>query len=96
MPIQFESKTHASVLMLNETAETFLGIMGHNAQSPGAIRAVDIPSALEKLKVQSYADNEQQTEDADERVSQRNRALPLINLLEHAVLNDEIVSWKNA
>ena len=103
MPIKFRSKTYASVLMLDETAKRFLEIMNLKVSPPGALRSEDIAPALEKLKshiaVLDEGDSLVKTDalpTKEEPVSLRNRALPLIGLLQHAINNDEIVTWNAA
>ncbi len=100
MPINFQSEKHATVLMLDESAETLLGMMGLPFSPPGALRPEDIAPALEKLQLELNSSSTYVPDrnivgatDDDNSVSIRHRALPLIDLLEHAAKAGEIVYW---
>ncbi len=74
--------------------------MGHSGVIPGAIRADDLPKALARLKasVQTEmalddAEQSQLTEDGENYVSIDKRAMPLIELLEAAIKQNEDVMW---
>jgi hypothetical protein len=80
--------------------------MGHSGAVPSAIGPEDIPAALEKLKravetdeatrAETDAQDSQHGEDDDEKerpVSLKNRAFPLIQMLEAASRSNVPVMW---
>lgn len=101
MPVNFETRTYATITMLNDVAETMLKMMGQSGHVPGAINAEDVPAALARLK-QASADADAPAEtarnsagdDEEKPVSTRHRALPLIDLLEAAARESDSVVWK--
>jgi len=83
--------------MFGDVAIAMLKMMGHSGTVPSAIRAEDVPAALNRLKaaveagkaLPPHADN-----DADEPVvSTAHRALPLIELLAAAAKDGCDVMW---
>ena len=98
MLVQFDSQV-GRFSTFGDVAVTLLKMMGHSGTVPGAILAKDIPPALERLKAAVAAAPEAvraQGEDADEKeppVSLRQRAFPLIELLERAAQTGSDVLW---
>jgi len=106
MLVTFKSDTYSNITMFGNVALTFLKIMGHSGTVPGAIRAEDVPAALQKLSKaiedepaasplnspQSSTDDE--GDDNEPVVSLRHRALPLIELLQSAVESESNVMWE--
>jgi hypothetical protein len=72
-------------------------MMGQSGSVPGAILARDIPAAVQRLRqaLGQLGDEEAQNASSkdEERVSLRNRAFPLIELLERAARTDADVIW---
>ena len=95
MAITFQSKSHASVTMLDDVALKFLKAMGHSGTVPSAIRPDDIPGAIEKLRTLVESDTTTPPSDSDE-ISLRLRAGPLLDLLESALQNQDLVMWDKA
>lgn len=91
--------------MFGDVAVTLLKMMGHSGTVPGAILAQDVPPALERLKATVAAAPELGPEqgssagdpgDKEPVVSIRQRAFPLIELLERAAQKRCDVLWDRA
>ena len=105
MLITFTTKASADITMFGEVGKELLKLMGQTGVVPGALLAADIPPALERLKAAVGAvgarpsgnpprsADEQDDERAPPFVSLRQRAIPLIGLLEAAVARDAAVMW---
>ena len=103
MLITFETKAYANITMFGDVAKKLIKFMGHSGTVPGAIKAEDLPAALEKLRaaveleMQENQQNNQakakQDEDAEAHISVDKRAKPLIELLEAAIARNEVVMW---
>lgn len=99
MLITFKSKAHANILMFGEVGKKMLEWMGFGTRIPGAIDAGDVPAALSNLKkaLQKIPQKVEPAGDAEEdqpSVSLHTRALPLIQLLEASVAEQEYVRWE--
>jgi hypothetical protein len=98
MLVTFTTEAYADITMFGDVGLAMLKMMGHSATVPGAIRAEDVPVALERLTAAvgaMPATAPTSAKDADEpNVSLRNRALPLIELLKAAAKAEAFVSWK--
>ncbi|MES2562107.1 MAG: DUF1840 domain-containing protein [Pseudomonadota bacterium] len=101
--IRFNSKA-GSITLFGEAAVTLLRMMGQSGSIPGAILAPDIPAALARLRGALAAgnvapprqpDNEADDRDAEPPVGMRQRAFPLIELLERAAQQNADVIWEN-
>ena len=86
--------------MFGDVAETLLKMMGQTGVLPGAILAKDVPAALERLKraaavanVPSDAGSEPDR-DEEPKVSLKQRAYPLVELLERCVKMNCDVIWE--
>lgn len=97
MLVKFDSEA-GQILMFGDVAAALLKLMGQSGVVPGAIVARDIPPALEKLKkgidAQAHhprARRDDETEEPD--VSLRQRAVPLIELLDRAAKQGKNVMW---
>lgn len=97
MLIKFNSDVGA-ITMFGDVAAALLKMMGQSGAIPGAILAPDIPAALDRLKgaVEQQAQHpraraEDETEEPN--VSLRQRAFPLIDLLERAAKRGADVIW---
>ena len=100
MLVKFDSEA-GSFVMNSDIAVQLLKAMGHSGTVPSAILAGDIPAALAQLKAavkaspkvatQSEGDGVEQKEG---KVSLRQRAFPLIDLLTRAAEKGAEVMWK--
>jgi hypothetical protein len=97
MLVKFDSEA-GQILMFGDVAVALLKMMGQSGVVPGAIVAPDIPSALEKLRqgVEAQAHHprarrDDETEEPD--VTLRQRAVPLIELLDRAAKQGKNVLW---
>ena len=102
MLITFQTDSYANITMFGDIALKLLKYMGHSGTVPGAIKAEDIPIALDKLKqavsaeIKSAGDKpdaELDEDEAENYVSIDKRAKPLIELLEAAAAQNEDVMW---
>ena len=97
MLVTFSCKFHENITLFGSVAKTLLNLMGHSGTVPGAILAEDVPDALRRLRegiAQSNKSNKESPEDQEEsEVSLKNRAVPLIGLLQDAVKHHCNVMW---
>jgi len=98
MLVRFDSKS-GTITMFGEVAVGLLRMMGQSGALPGAVLAQDIPAAVERLRqalerVPAPAASKDRNEDAEPKVGLRQRAFPLIELLERAARNDNDVIWE--
>ena len=101
MLVRFDSDA-GGFTMFGDVAVKLLQMMGHSGTVPSAILARDIPAALARLKtaVESAAEPppapEQDTNrpDSEPKVSLRQRAYPLIELLARAEKRGCDVMWR--
>jgi Domain of unknown function (DUF1840) len=100
MLVQFDSDV-GGLTMLGDTAVQLLRLMGHSGTVPSAILSTEIPAAVEKLEralAQSEPTAPSEGGDDDEherepRVSLRQRAYPLIQLLKAAAKQGCNLTW---
>jgi hypothetical protein len=94
--VRFDSKA-GTLTTFGDVAVKLLRMMGQSGSVPGAILARDIPAAVQRLRqaLGQLGDEEAQNASSkdEERVSLRNRAFPLIELLERAARTDADVIW---
>jgi len=100
MLVRFDSEV-GSVTMFGDVAVTVLKMMGHSGTVPSALLAADIPPALQKLKsgLAMTSDSndipaENKEDDKQPAVSLRQRAFPLVELLERAAARGVDITWK--
>lgn len=103
MLVTFTTEAYADITMFGDVAVSLLKMMGHSGSIPGAIRAEDIPAALDKLNAalaeasmreqQSPGPKEQEDDEDEPKVSINTRALPLIDLLAAAAKAGKNVMW---
>lgn len=99
MLVTFESSAYARITMFGEVAVKLLNLMGHSGTVPSAIEPEDIPEALRRLRKgvaaaeAAEAKLENREDDEEEAVSLKNRALPLIELLEASEKEQVPVMW---
>jgi hypothetical protein len=109
MLVTFSTKSAADITMFGHVAEALLRLMGQSGSVPGAILAADIAPALERLKgavaeagaqpgpaAPEARSDEAHDAEAPPPVSLRQRAYPLIGLLEAAARNGNDVTWAPA
>jgi len=100
MLVRFDSEV-GSVTMFGDIAITVLKMMGHSGTVPSALLAADIPAALQQLKsgLAMTADDSQvsagnKQDDKQPPVSLRQRAFPLVELLERAAARGVDITWR--
>lgn len=107
MLVTFSTKTAADITLFGEVATALLKLMGQTGVVPGALLAADVPAALQRLKDgiavagTAPAGNpppfpDEDAERAPPPVTLRQRAFPLIGLLEAAVRGKSDVLWGEA
>ena len=87
--------------MFGDIAIKLIKSMGHSGSVPGAIKADDLPKALEQLQTSVRAemvidqdcDQDQVSDENENYVSIDKRAKPLIELLEAAIEQNADVMW---
>jgi hypothetical protein len=100
MLVKFDSKA-GGLTMFGDVAVQLLKLMGHSGTVPSAILAADIPAAVERLKraldqgatVPVGPADEEDRREGRTPVSLRQRAYPLIELLQRAARNNADVMW---
>jgi Domain of unknown function (DUF1840) len=100
MLVQFDSDV-GGLTVLGDTAVQLLQLMGHSGTVPSAILSKDIPAAVEKLEralARSSADapsggGDQGDHESEPRISLRQRAFPLIQLLKAAAKQGCDLTW---
>jgi hypothetical protein len=100
MLVKFDSKVGA-LTMFGDVAVQLLKLMGHSGTVPSAILAPDIPAALERLtraldqgaSLPPGPNDEEDRREGRTPVALRQRAYPLIELLERAAKNNADVMW---
>jgi hypothetical protein len=97
MLVKFDSEA-GQILMFGDVAVALLKMMGQSGVVPGAIVAPDIPSALEKLKqgveAQAHHPRARRDDEIEEPdVTLRQRAVPLIELLDRSAKQAKNVMW---
>jgi hypothetical protein len=102
MLVRFDSKV-GTFTMFGDVAVELLRMMGHSGTIPSALLAADIPAALARLKpaVARAPEPPAPPPEPDGRpapppVSVRQRAFPLIDLLERAAKANADVLWDKA
>jgi hypothetical protein len=100
MLVRFESEA-GSVTMFGDIAVKLLKMMGHSGTVPSALLAADIPAALERLKSalattpdDSPVPTDHDQNDKQPHVSLRQRAYPLMELMERAAASGVDIVWK--
>lgn len=98
MLVRFDSKS-GTITMFSEVAVSLLRMMGQSGAVPGAVLAQDIPAAVQRLRhaldhEPKAATPKARSDDAEPNVGLRQRAFPLIELLERAAKNDNAVLWE--
>ena len=100
MLVKFRSKNSAEFVLFGDVALQLIKLMGHGGTLPGAIAAEDVPAALTKLQHALAATPPapsvsavEETDGGEQRVSLQSRAVPLLEMLSHAVAAKSYVMW---
>ncbi|TNF88040.1 MAG: DUF1840 domain-containing protein [Gammaproteobacteria bacterium] len=99
MLITFKTEAYANITMFGDIGTKMLDMMAFGKAVPGAINAEDVPRALENLQA-ALAKLPEQVEPAGDAgddqpaVSLHTRALPLIELLQAAIVDETYVRWE--
>jgi len=99
MLITFKTKSYANIMMFGEVGLKMLEMMDYGVKVPGAIIAEDVPQALSNLqnRLETLVEVVEPAGEANEgepAVSLHTRAVPLIELLQSAVADENIVRWE--
>ena len=98
MLVKFKSDA-GDIVMFGDVAEKLLKMMGQSGALPGALVAQDVPAALERLKRASSmepgpAAGQEPADGGEPKVSLRQRAFPLVELLGRCVERRCDVIWE--
>ena len=99
MLITFKTKSYANIMMFGDVAQKLLKMMDYGVSVPGGIIAQDLPQALNNLQreLESIVDVVEPAGDAEQdqpAVSLHTRAMPLIELLQSAIADQNNVRWE--
>lgn len=108
MTIKFKSQATGDLIMLNASAKALLKALGKSADGPGILVSEDMPAALQVLRAlpepvkpepQTAAEGDEsppQIEPSfqDEPVTLRQRAWPLIQMIERALAEGKPITWE--
>ena len=99
MLITFKTKSYANIIMFGDVGTKMLEMMGFGVSVPGAIIAEDVAQALSNLRrgLESVMEIVEPAGDAGDdqpAVSLHTRALPLIELLQSAIDDENHVRWE--
>ena len=99
MLITFKTKSYANIIMFGDVAKKLLEMMDYGTSVPGAIMSEDVPQALRNLRhgLESVMEVVEPAGDADDdqpAVSLNTRAVPLIELLQSAIDDENHVRWE--
>lgn len=95
MLVTFHTDAYEDITYFADVAKRLLSLMGHSGTIPGAIKAENLPDALEQLQSGLGKENSI-TEKDDEKegeISLTKRAVPLISLLQAAIKKNKNVLW---
>jgi hypothetical protein len=108
MLVRFSTR-HGQLTMFGDAATALLKLLGHSATIPGAILAADLPAALASLRsgldrhgdtpVPEPGAETAPTRDEDTRpppITLRTRAVPLIDLIETAIVRGADLMWERS
>jgi hypothetical protein len=95
--LTFKTKAYADITFVGQAAEAMLKMLDYGVAVPGAIRAEDVPQALDNLQTALSKLEPPEADPDDDRepvIDLQRRAYPLIELLEAAIADDEFVRWE--
>lgn len=106
MSLKLRCAATGDLLLLSATADQLLGLLGKSPAQPGIIEPADMPAALQVLhnlptpgKDKAEAEGQEPEQDEaptsfqDESVSLRQRAWPLIQMIERAQAAGKPIVW---
>ena len=98
MLITFKTKSYANIIMFGDVGTKMLEMMSFGVSVPGAIIAEDVAQALSNLRrglesVSEIVEPEGDAGDDQPAVSLNTRALPLMELLQSAIEDENHVHW---
>ena len=98
MLVTFKTKSYANITLFGDVAKNILEMMDFGVSVPGAIVAKDVATALDNLRsglnsIPEAAPTPVSPEDDQPAISLHIRAIPLIQLLESAVQDNNDVMW---
>lgn len=102
MAIKFKSQATGDLVMVQATAEAVLALLGKSPNQPGIIEPADMAQALVTLKGASddvpkvCSENDDDRDEpgfADEAVSVRKHAYPLVLMIERALAAGKPIVW---
>lgn len=100
MLVTFTTKAHADITMFGDIATRLLKMMGHSGTVPGALKADDIPAALQRLEAGIAAAAPEPAPAPDAITGEQEvpvgiglRAWPLMELLRAAASEGRDVQW---
>ena len=99
MLVTFKTKSYANIVMFGDVGLTMLEMMGFGTSMPGAIVPEDVSHALNNLQsgLESVTQSTEPVDASSEEqpaVSLQTRALPLIELLQSAIDEQNHVRWE--
>ncbi len=99
MLVTFKSKSYANITMLGNIGMDMLEMMKFGTNVPGGIVATDLPEALDNLQlglqaVPKEVTPENNSDDDQPAVNLHTRALPLIELLQATIADENDIRWE--
>ncbi len=99
MLITFKTKSYANIVMFGDVGIKLLEMMDYGTSIPGALIPEDVPLALDNLRqglasVIEVVEPAGDAEDDQPAVSLHTRAVPLIELLQSAIDDENHVRWE--
>ena len=99
MLITFKTKSYANIIMFGDVGTKMLEMMGFGVSVPGAIIAEDVAQALSNLlrgleSVMEIVEPVGDDGDDQPAISLHTRALPLIELLQSAIDDENHLRWE--
>ncbi|MCP4877966.1 MAG: DUF1840 domain-containing protein [Gammaproteobacteria bacterium] len=99
MLITFKTSAYANITMLGDVGQQMLEMMSFGTSVPGAIDADDVPRALQNLqqtldKMPQHVEPAGDAEEDQPAVSLHTRAIPLVQLLQAAVVQENYIRWE--
>ena len=99
MLVTFKTKSYANITMLGEVGLKLLKLIKFGDKVPGGIVSADISLALDNLQqglqgIPKDTTVDHDTDDDQPAINLHTRAIPLIELLQAAVADDNDVRWE--
>lgn len=99
MLIEFKGEHAGSLVLFGTVARQLLDMMGSRGRDQGALRAEQVPAALDQLKAalaQRAADDDRDAEGGEQAddVPITRRAIPVLDLLERTVASGGYFMWQ--